>query len=903
MKLELKKRYDNIVAAVRKEKFFYLFALLAMLLAGVYVAIMHTRTLSPAEGWYTYYSQCIHAGQLPYRDFEYLYPPAYIYTIALFTKIFGYELIALRRFGILLFAAIALGIYLSVTVVVGKKKSWIALIASTCAVFFMQSEVVQIFYDYVRLMDAVAAFCLYALLRVVKGMLEDKAHRGSSIALGILCGALINIKQNVGLIFTVFAFALLVYVALWCKHSFRRMVRDLFWVIAPLLGVMLVVLLLLLISGSLVSYFSMTGLGAAGAKGGMKAILFGWIVNNWNAIRDGFHWATIVLVLIVAMYGMHWWLQRKGIKAEDGARDLAPWIAVAFAALFIVGLIVMALARPFAELLMPPNYLNPYAVFVVVTALFVIGGVWGIVDMVKKKQTMRQMMLPFALAGAYFAIAFSCGNSGGIAEGQSSFGVACIVTVLLLFADNVLGVLRGVRLQIVRYAVCGTMALVALVTSLHLAGKKMINTYNWWGMDESDYWVSTQETDVPLLRGIKVSAQTKAMYEGVYHAVKDNTTDGDDIFCFPQIPLFYSACSRTDPGTMTKVQWFDVASDTAVRGDIERLKSNPPKAILIYNTTEGAYAAHENAFRSGQVSATREMREFLYTYIAEQGYCFKGNFAANSNSIAVWVQGTENPVVPFEKGCGTKEDPFVIATEAQFLSFADMVNAGRTFYGRHILQAADIDLGGRQINAIGSSEDGISFAGIYNGGGHVIRNAVITEEETDLALFASLSGTVMNLGVEGLTVTSDRCAAGLVCHSADANAAIVNCFVNATVTGYRAGGIADDFFGRIENCIFVGTVQGESVANAISMPHASGVKNVYLPKGFVFAEEGKEDEVEERVTEVSAATLNSAALADILNAYVDKPTKSQTKEGEESVDIGRLLYWTVGENGHVVLVP
>ena len=93
-----------------------------------------------------------------------------------------------------------------------------------------------------------------------------------------------------------------------------------------------------------------------------------------------------------------------------------------------------------------------------------------------------------------------------------------------------------------------------------------------------------------------------------------------------------------NPGTYTTVQGFDVAGDDSVRADIEFLRENPPKAIVIYNTSEYAYQAHENAFRGGNTSATREMREFLYDYVADNGYRFCGDFKANNNSVSVWVK-------------------------------------------------------------------------------------------------------------------------------------------------------------------------------------------------------------------------------------------------------------------------
>lgn len=51
----------------------------------------------------------------------------------------------LRCVGILMFAIIALGVYLFITEIVGRKKAWIAAITSVTAVMYLQSEAVQIF--------------------------------------------------------------------------------------------------------------------------------------------------------------------------------------------------------------------------------------------------------------------------------------------------------------------------------------------------------------------------------------------------------------------------------------------------------------------------------------------------------------------------------------------------------------------------------------------------------------------------------------------------------------------------------------------------------------------------------------------------------------------------------------
>lgn len=897
----IKKRYRQAADAVKEHKFFYLFALLSMVAAGLFVGIVHNNMFPFAEGWYTYYAKCINEGLLPYRDFEYLYSPIYIYTVALITKIFGYDLIVLRRLGIVIFALIALGIYLSVSIITGKKRSWIALVAAVTAVFYLQTEIVQTFYDYVRLMDAFAAFSLYFLLRTVKGIMENADYRRHLITFSVLGTLFINVKQNIGLIFYVFAVILIVYVSIWCRQSGRQILKNLLWLFIPFAIVMAVVMLPLLISGSLSGYLSMTGLSAAGAKGGMHAILFGWITNNMYAFKNAIPFSIFALVLIVGLYLVHRFLTKNTDVEEKTVAKIGiqHWVGLGFFLLMAVGLTVLALSKHFALWLLPDEYLSPYAVFLIVLPLFAACGVWGIVDMVRHRNTMQDVMLLFSLAGAYFAIAFGCANSGGIAEGQSSFGVAFLVTAVLLFSENILSAFKPLALRVTRYAASGALVMMCLVLSLQYADKKMVYTYNWWGMDESDYWSSTEELNLPLTEGIKVSPETKAVYENICNAIMQNTAPDDPIFCFPQIPIFYNICDRKDPGTFTKVQWFDVASDASVRNDIEVLKNNPPKAIVIYNTSDGAYQAHEDAFRGGNASATREMREFLYNYVADNGYRFYGRYVANNNSLSLWIADTDDettPAVNFERGTGTAEDPFIIANSDQFLMFAQMVNAGRTFHGQYIRQEADVNLHGMDLPTIGEAGKHSYFSGVYDGGGHVIRNANIVGDAEILGLFGTLAGELYNLGIENITVASTGCSGGLVGSAANSNAKIINCFADVYVSGYRAGGIADDFNGTIENCISLGTLLGEEIANAVSRDVAQSMKNVFVAKESILTAPMDGVTTDERITAVSRETLNSAALADILNAHVDRVNTEQSGQ-----DNGiPLLRWQVGPNGHLV---
>lgn len=159
-------------------------------------------------------------------------------------------------------------------------------------------------------------------------------------------------------------------------------------------------------------------------------------------------------------------------------------------------------------------------------------------------------------------------------------------------------------------------------------------------------------------------------------------------------------------------------------------------------------------------------------------------------------------------GSGSKNDPYLISDYTDLMAFVTSVNLGRTFAGYYLRQTRDFDLS--LINnwtPIGVSGSGRYFYGVYDGGGHKLLNIHCerTSSSKNNGLFGMLGGTVKNLALVGGEIYGD-CTGGIASHSAsDFSAAIYNCYSSVSVYGkFRAGGIADNFSGRIENCLYIG---------------------------------------------------------------------------------------------------
>ena len=105
-------------------------------------------------------------------------------------------------------------------------------------------------------------------------------------------------------------------------------------------------------------------------------------------------------------------------------------------------------------------------------------------------------------------------------------------------------------------------------------------------------------------------------------------------------------------------------------------------------------------------------------------------------------------------GSGTPQDPFQIADRDDLEFFRDQVNNANALgtAGQHFLQLADIDLGGDRWIDIGNINDSAAyfvaspaFKGVYDGGGHVVSNFVLSGRSY-CGFFGTIKdGTVKNL--------------------------------------------------------------------------------------------------------------------------------------------------------------
>lgn len=178
-------------------------------------------------------------------------------------------------------------------------------------------------------------------------------------------------------------------------------------------------------------------------------------------------------------------------------------------------------------------------------------------------------------------------------------------------------------------------------------------------------------------------------------------------------------------------------------------------------------------------------------------------------------------------GEGTEVNPYQIKNVADLQALSDAVAAAKTQSGKHFKLEEDIDMSSvSNWTPIGNlvSYPGTTFSGTFDGNGKTISNLTVSDTTSNYAtagLFGSTNGTIKNLTLKNVNVTSTHYAGGIVAYSSDQNnhTIIDNCHVDGgTITSTsevvsNAYDNGDKVGGIVGYCVTGDTIANCSVKN------------------------------------------------------------------------------------------
>jgi hypothetical protein len=191
------------------------------------------------------------------------------------------------------------------------------------------------------------------------------------------------------------------------------------------------------------------------------------------------------------------------------------------------------------------------------------------------------------------------------------------------------------------------------------------------------------------------------------------------------------------------------------------------------------------------------------------------------------VATTTLQINAYSGGLGTEADPYRMSTVADWQELI----AASADWDKCFILMNDIDFEGANLRPVAPDTDpveyyfqGIYFTGVFDGKGHVLRNATINLPDMNyVGLFGLLGsgGQIRNLGVENVAVTG-HCDVGVLCGAngdylnSIEGGTISDCYATGTVSGDSGfGGLCGENRGTISGCYATGSVNTSSNSSSV----------------------------------------------------------------------------------------
>lgn len=198
------------------------------------------------------------------------------------------------------------------------------------------------------------------------------------------------------------------------------------------------------------------------------------------------------------------------------------------------------------------------------------------------------------------------------------------------------------------------------------------------------------------------------------------------------------------------------------------------------------------------VSDTLADGEYLLTFSDVSGTPWAGMLKVLIEDNHVVRVATATSDFSLRKGSGTKDDPYQIGSERDFLTFLDDLRVNELTNGRGVYfrQTADITLMDQSSTKPGRGYYGYSFAGNYDGGGYALmgmfyRGAEDSKNDSRIGIFPTLldQATVANVRLTGVNVSNTYSDTGVLAGVISGNVNISNVEVSGTIISEKASNV------------------------------------------------------------------------------------------------------------------
>lgn len=648
-------RIKNKFKEINKEQIIYL---LLIFFSTFFFGLLYVnRYVTDVSGWNMYCAELHHMGKMPYRDFYYYVPPAYLLKLEVIWYMVGKNMLWLRVIGL---AERALIFCLLYKVLVRVTKPLNAFLATYAAFLVIMNSSFDGFGDYTQFCRL---FVMLASLSAI-GYFDHKERRYSMLYLVITffwVAQAIMTKQSLGIVLLA-ALMLFYIIYILCRHV-AECPQILCGSLAGLGTGLLPWLIWLKVNHAYDQFVDQVFSSAMGAKGLSTSstvsdsvivkILLG--IFEWKYLLIGIlvfvvflyidydwrhKWHKQVKILCICTAGLLCLLYLAPALRNMGElslylsqnKSIVFWLIVMFTLSFFITKAEIGEMKD--ALLYAFCFSGSWIVvsFLTEKEINIISETWSISDILK---TVGQIsiMIEMVFCARYvllgirkkmnetdwiffciLAVGLSTAVAALLGTGSLSFGSGAVqfvvIPVLLVQLLNLCD--RHIKGAWGKSLPAISTAAVFCLSTLLIMCQKIDTPYDWWGWsniaitDDASYKVENK-----MYEGMRVSKYAKTILEEIDKLIEANSNEEDFVFIFPYSVIYRMQTGRYEAPTFTPVYFFDVCPDEYALSDLEIIRENLPEIIVWKELGEDCWTTHEKLFRSGNRLGQREIQEWF----------------------------------------------------------------------------------------------------------------------------------------------------------------------------------------------------------------------------------------------------------------------------------------------------
>lgn len=553
------------------------------------------RFITFTEGWWHVYEKWLDLGFIPYRDFELLTPPLYIYVLHLLDLFINLSFYNLRIIGFFLMFSISILLFLMFRQIVGE---FSAALISLISVFYLQTGVAFIPYDYVYF---ALAFLLAAVVSLAK-FIKSQNNRFLILA-GIFIGLSFLVKQSFA---TTFSFLLLISLIFGFKRQDLFNLSRYLYILVGFLSALLPFVIFFVLNGAVIDFLDQAFFSAVKTKGSFFSVLTQWLLGYFSSPVSLFEYA---------FNNLHWFLLILFLK-KSSSIYLKPNSQVYYAlfSIFVIFLFISFLKFQydfdlidFYNLILNNVYVFPFFLNIYTFILSV---------------RIRKYYKFFPISICSLGIIWGTGMSAGLTEIAMFFALGSTLVILSEYWQN-----KVLSISI--------LIIIFLSLFLNVPVTKTSNPFAWWGYSSPPINNSQIMSESGLTKNLKANSEQINTLMNIESEIAKGILCRPTSVVFPHMPLF-QLDTNSLPNSELAVSWFDFSTPETLNAEIKRIRSDLPGSIVIIDVPAFVWEGHSRLFNGDKVMPQKIFLDELKKITLSMNYS-KSNIFDLGNGYSVQI--------------------------------------------------------------------------------------------------------------------------------------------------------------------------------------------------------------------------------------------------------------------------